>query len=151
MRSIWSCGHAPGAGDDVIIPSGITVTITDNTSACQNITINNNGSLVVSGSFNLDVNGDWTNNGSFDAGTGTVTFKGTSGTTTISGSSPTAFYNIIIDKGNDVNSIVEANGSGAISNTGTLTIDNGLFRMTTGSFNSVETRVQLFRQQEEFG
>ncbi len=133
--SIWSCGHAPGPGDDVTIPNGVTVTITDNTSACQNITINNNGSLVVGGSFNLDVNGDWKNNGSLDAGTGTVTFKGTPGTTTtISGSSPTAFYNIIIDKGNDVNSIVEANGSGAISNTGTLTINNGLFKMTTGSF-----------------
>jgi hypothetical protein len=131
----WDCGHVPGPGDDVIIPPGVTVTITDNTGSCQNISINNNGSLLVKGPFNLDVNGDWTNNGTFDAGTGTVTFKGTAGTTTtISGSSLTAFYNITIDKGNDVHSIVEAKSSGTISNRAALTITNGLFKVTGGTF-----------------
>src|SRR5690606_31722353 len=34
----------------------------------------------------------------------------------------------------DITSFIEANGTGALSNTGTLTILNGLFKMTTGTF-----------------
>ncbi len=128
--STWSCGAVPGAGDDVIIAAGTTVTI-DAAAQCLNITVN--GTLTSNAGINLDVNGSWTNNGAFNASTGTVTFKG-SASNTISGSSPTAFNNIIVNKGTDATSVLEANGTGAISNTGTLTITNGLFKMTTGTF-----------------
>jgi hypothetical protein len=56
------------------------------------------------------------------------------GSSTISGSAASAFNNIIINKGSTISSIVEANGPGAISNTGNLSIANGLFKITTGTF-----------------
>src|ERR1035437_7506786 len=127
----WGGLTIPTAGDDVIIANGTTVTVDVNTATCLSITIN--GTLTFNAGINLDVNSDWTNNGTLNAGTGSVTFKG-SASNTISGSSPTAFNNIIVNKGTDVTSVIEANGAGALSNTGNITITNGLFKMTTGAF-----------------
>ncbi len=131
----WSCGVVPGPADNVIIAGGTTVTIDAGSPAptCTDIAINMNGSLVFSAGTTLEVAGHWTNNGTFSAGTGTVRFKGAVNTT-IGGSSPTAFNNMIVDKGVDVTSALESNGPGAISNTGALSILNGLFKMTTGTF-----------------
>ncbi|MDQ3846187.1 MAG: hypothetical protein M3342_19590, partial [Bacteroidota bacterium] len=129
--STWSGGVIPGVSDDVIIASGATVTVDVNTAACLNITIN--GTLNFSGTNNLDVNSNWTNNGTFSAGMGSVTFKGAANNT-ISGSSATAFNNIIVDKGTDANSVLEAIGPGAISNNGTLSVNNGMFKLTSGIF-----------------
>ncbi len=128
----WAGGIIPGVGDDVTIAPGAIVNI-DAASACRNMTINATGSLTLSPTMNLDVNGNWVNNGTLTAGTGSVTFK-SGGTNTISGASPSAFYDIIVDKGIDPSSIIEADGSGAISNTHHITITNGLFKMTTGTF-----------------
>lgn len=130
ISSTWQNGVVPVAGDDVIITNGTNVTISSATS-CNSLTIN--GTLSISGSNTLAVNGDWTNNGTFTANTSAVNFTGT-GNVTISGSSTSAFHDIIINKGTDVNSIIEANGGGALSNTGSLTIIHGLFKMTTGTF-----------------
>ena len=129
--STWGGGGIPNFGDDVIISPGTTVTVDINTATCQNITIN--GTLNFNAAINLDVNGSWINSGVFTAGSGSVTFKRSTGNT-ISGSSSSAFNDIIVDKGTDVTSVMEANGTGAISNTGTLKIINGLFKMTTGTF-----------------
>jgi hypothetical protein len=70
-----------------------------------------------------------------NAGTGTasVSFKG-AGNSTIGGTSAISFNNVIIDKGSDPGSVLESNSSAAISNTGTLSITNGLFEITTGTF-----------------
>ncbi len=129
----WNPNVVPSATDNVIIANGTTVTIDVGTATCLSMTINTGGTLISNAGINLDINGSWTNDGTFNAGTGTITFKGATNNT-ISGSSPTAFNNIIINKGADVNSVLEATGSGAISNTGTLTITNGLLKMTTGTF-----------------
>src|ERR1035437_3145234 len=126
----WGGLTIPTAGDDVIIANGTTVTVDVNTATCLSITIN--GTLTFNAGINLDVNSDWTNNGTLNAGTGSVTFKG-SASNTISGSSPTAFNNIIVNKGTDVTSVIEANGAG-LSNTGNITITSGLFKMTNGTF-----------------
>ena len=130
--SIWAGGQVPGSSDDVIIDAGTTVTV-DVNSAANNITINNGGTLNFPGSSDLDIYGDFTNDGTFTAGTGTVSFKGAI-SATISGSSNTAFNNIIANKGNDLSSVLEANGSGAISNTGNITLTNGLLQLTSGTF-----------------
>ncbi len=126
-------GTVPAAGDNVTIVSGVTVTV-DADAVSNNITINNNGTLSFNPGINLDVNGNWINNGTLNAGTGSVTFTGSSTYNSISGSAPSAFNDIIINKGTNPSFVVEATGSGAISNTGTLTITNGLFEMTTGTF-----------------
>ncbi|MFQ5399832.1 MAG: hypothetical protein ACE5E7_09565 [Anaerolineae bacterium] len=76
----WSgCGGGlPGAGDDVVVQSG-TVTLDMNT-AVASVTIDPAAQLSGS-SFNLTVTGNWTNNGTFNPGTGTVTFSGTTAQT----------------------------------------------------------------------
>ena len=112
----WGGAGIPGAGDDVTIGAGTIVTV-DAAAASGKLTIN--GELDINNNINLDVNGDFTNNGTFNAGTGTasVSFKG-AGINTISGSSSSAFNDIIVNKGIDISSVLEA--TGAVSNTGNL-------------------------------
>ncbi len=128
----WVGGVIPGSTDDVIIVGGATVTVDAGTNACQNLTIT--GTLDFDPAVNLDVNGDWTNNGSFNAGTGSVTFRG-AGNSTISGNAITTFNDIIVNKGTGVTSVLESNGIGAISNTGVLTLTNGILEITNGTFD----------------
>lgn len=67
-------------------------------SAQGGLTITNGGNLVVNGAANIVVNdGGFSNAGAFNAGSGTVTFTGTS-VANITGTSPTSFYNFLIDK-----------------------------------------------------
>ena len=128
--TIWSGGIAPTSGDDVTIGAGTIVTV-DVAAASGKLTII--GRLDINNNINLDVNGDFTNNGTFNAGTGTasVSFKG-AGINTISGSSNSAFNDIIVNKGIDISSVLEA--TGAVSNTGNISIINGLFKITSGTF-----------------
>jgi len=133
----WVGSTIPASTDDVIIAAGHTVNVNISPANCKNITINNTGTLNFTlGGANLNVYGNWTNNGTLIAGTGRVLFFGT-GSATISGSSPSAFYNLTINKGTDITSVVEANGAGAISNSNNITITNGLFKMTTGTFQFI--------------
>src|ERR1035437_8028700 len=122
QAATWVGGVVPAFNDDVTIANGTTVTVDINTATCQNITIV--GTLTFNAGINLDVNGSWSNGGVFTAGSGSVTFKGATANT-ISGSSSSAFNDIIVNKGADVTSVIEANGTGALSNTGNITITNG--------------------------
>jgi hypothetical protein len=131
--TIWSSGVAPTSGDDVIIGAGTTVTVNTGLAASHDITISAGGTLSFNAGMLLEVNGNYINDGTLIAGTGNISFTGL-GSSTISGSAASAFNNIIINKGSAISSIVEANGSGAISNTGNLSISNGLFKITTGTF-----------------
>src|ERR1700719_1352004 len=70
----WSPSGVPGSGDNVTINT--TVTLNANESV-DSITINSGKTLIVSGSDNLLVYGNYTNNGTFTYTTGTVEFKGT--------------------------------------------------------------------------
>jgi hypothetical protein len=62
-----------------------------------NVVITTNGSVTAPAI--MTVSGNWTNNGVFDAGTGSVTFLGTTGTKSILGSSTTTFYNLALNNG----------------------------------------------------
>lgn len=56
-------------------------------------------------SHNINIAGNWTNNGTFTPGTGTVTFNGTTGTSTITTGGIAAgkqFYNLTINSSNNV-------------------------------------------------
>ncbi|HEV8507848.1 MAG TPA: hypothetical protein VGQ53_20725, partial [Chitinophagaceae bacterium] len=123
-------GGVPGSGDDVTIDGPVVVNT--GTAAAHDIVINSGGTLSFNPGMLLEVYGNFTNNGTFTAGTSNVSFTGP-GSSIISGSAASAFYNIIINKGADVSSIVEANGT-SISNTGNLTLTKGLFKATTGIF-----------------
>ena len=63
-------GIIPAFDDNVIIPNGFTVNITAQ-AECNNLTIAYGGNLINSGTNALSVYGNWTNEGTFNAGTGT--------------------------------------------------------------------------------
>ncbi len=88
------CGGVPIAPSNVLVPSGSTITITNNNALATNVTLFTGSSLIMNGSGNLviSVGGIFTNNGIFDASastTGKVSFTGSG---TIAGT--TAFKNI---------------------------------------------------------
>jgi large repetitive protein len=117
----------PQAGDDVFT-GGYTITVTG-TEACNNIEIQTGGSIEISGTNTLQVYGNWTNNGTFTAGTnGNVIFTGTTSPVSISGTNTTIFKNFEIDKGAGnilgVNSNIELDGTITFTS-GTMQINNG--------------------------
>lgn len=126
----WVGGVVPTVGDDVEIVAGATVTLTSNES-CDNILIN--GTLTVSSSFKLDMHGNWINNGTFNAGSGSIEFTGTANAT-ISGSSNTSFNQFILNKGTDVTSELEISSVGTVS-LGSYTFTSGLLKLTSGTYN----------------
>jgi hypothetical protein len=111
MNTNWSNGDnwnpigEPNASDDVNIPDAVTTPNDPTIDAicyCKNITIKSGG-ILNGGSNVLDVSGDWTNDGTFNAGTGGVIFTG-SGDSTIAGTNATAFYTLQVQKA-DTNSV----------------------------------------------
>ncbi len=86
---------------------------------CQSIT--NNGTLTITGANNLDVYGDWINNGTFTAGTGSITFRGGSGNT-LAGSSATTFYNLVVNKSATANTLTSTSKAFTATN---LTVTQG--------------------------
>ena len=78
-----SCGNCtPGAADDVVIEGGQTINITASGASVNNITIGNSstltmGTLTMGNNSDLNVNGNFTNNGTFTASASSiVTFQG---------------------------------------------------------------------------
>jgi len=128
--STWSAssGGASGASvpvpaDDVVIEGNRTVTVTAST-FCTNISVSS-GSTLALGNLQLTVSGNFTNNGSFTVGTGTITMNGAG--KTIGGTTATSFYNLEIS---NVDGINLANN---ISVSNTLTLTGG--RLTLGAYN----------------
>lgn len=109
-----------------------TVSATNNPEASlvtNGLTINGNlsilGGTLRANNLPVIARGNWTNNGNFTPGTGTVTFNGTTAQT-ISGSAATSFHNLVM------NNAAGLTQSGVDINVGgTLTLTSGL--ITTGS------------------
>lgn len=174
----WSCGVVPTTTSDVFILNGHTVTIDSAPNSVVSVTINNGG-ILSAGSSTLIIgntanNGtSFTNNGTFTAGTGTVSFRSNVATVNILAGSFTSTNKLnnvtivpAITTGKTVNGVVAAdiggnfsvgqassstdlltfNMGGAMTITGTLTIDGGDsdssvtfssagFALTTGKIN----------------
>ena len=67
----------------------------------QNIIVNNNANINVTGASSIHLkNTKWLNNGSFNAGNGTVVIEGNAATnqSTIGGTNSTTFYNLTVNK-----------------------------------------------------
>ena len=114
--------------DDVIISAGNTVTL-QQAESIFDFTIDAGG-IVNAGSNDLEINGNATLNGTFNAGTGTVTFAGIGSATLIPGGN--SFNNVVINKPSSTPSqtntgtiAIDASVSGAASNAGNVTTDNG--------------------------
>ncbi|SFE75745.1 beta strand repeat-containing protein, partial [Sunxiuqinia elliptica] len=123
----WSGGVVPGASDDVVITAGTTILVDANTT-CQSITIESGGILQIANSITLTLTGDWTNSGSFDAGTsGVVEFTGST-SSTISGT--TTFEELIISKDN-LSIPITITGNVTVSSGGNLTLTGGLIQVNS--------------------
>jgi hypothetical protein len=133
------CGGIPTSTTDVVIPSGVTVTVNGDASA-KSVTIT--GTL--QGSTNtLTVSGNWVNNGTFNAETGSVVFNAAAA---VSGSSNTTFNNVTISAGVDfgaskstINGILTINSGGFVNtNPPTYGTSSTLFYNTTSYNRSAE-------------
>jgi hypothetical protein len=119
------CGF-PNSSTDVVIQSTATfqphITNTSTGAVCRNISIGPGASLTFDGAYALDVYGNWTNSGTFTAGTGTVNLVG--GTAqSITGA--TSFYNLTLNNANNLT----LNNNATVTNTLTFTTGN----VVTGS------------------
>ncbi len=84
---------------DIAIGTGTTLTISgSNKLTCRDVTIESGGEIDMTGSGAMDVSGNWTNDGLFNCGTGTVTFTGTA-VKNIQGTNATTFYNLTVAGG----------------------------------------------------
>ena len=132
--STWPGGIIPGPADDVIIPAGVTVTI-DAAAFCNNITIESGGTLNYSGAYSLQVNGNWTNNGTYNGGTsGVVEFSGNTAAT-INGN--TTFEELIVSKGN-LSSTLTITGNVTVNSGGSFTFNSGLITIGSGGSLSID-------------
>jgi hypothetical protein len=118
--------------------SGTTIkTAGGNLTVVGNLLINPLATFA-SSTFQHSVGGNWTNNGAFTFNssntTAKVTFTGASNVA-ISGASATGFYNLELNKGLNTTSILDISGSGnvSVSAGATLTLTNGLLRVSTGA------------------
>ncbi|MFL5753965.1 MAG: PKD domain-containing protein, partial [Bacteroidia bacterium] len=96
--------------------------------SCKSLTININAFLSFSGATNLNIAGNYTNNGTFTPGSGTVTFNGTTAQT-------------INKAGGEVFNNITFSGSGtktllsAITVNGNLTVNAGSGAFSANNFN----------------
>jgi len=115
--SNWCSGGVPVSTTDVNIPSGTPnqPAISAAGAVCHSITISTGASLTINGNNVLSVSGDWTNNGTLNANSSTVSFTAnTAITQTLTGN--TTFFNIS-----------KPNASSTLSfGTSTTTIGNNL-------------------------
>ena len=131
--SYWTPNGVPSSSDNVTIPSGITTWV-NNDYSCNNIIINDGGTLRSNAGTTLYINGNFTNNGTFICGTATVSFSGIS-TQKINGLA-TTFYNLIINNsaGITLNTNINVNNSLTMSS-GNIDATGYLLSLGTGTGN----------------
>jgi hypothetical protein len=121
----WEKQCIPSAGNSVMIGSGHVVGLDTNPPDLANVTIT--GTLSVSGTYGLNLSGNWTNQGVFKPATGTVIFDG-DGMQTIGGSTATQFTNLTINNSAaSPSDLAAVSASGTVTATGTLNVTKGQF------------------------
>ncbi|WNM20216.1 GEVED domain-containing protein [Flavobacterium capsici] len=122
LGSTWDLGVAPSAGDNAVIPNGINVN-TDGAAnnVCNQLTIANGGTLT-SSTGTLSLSNNLINNGSVVVNGGTINVAGASGT----GINNTGIFSI---DGGIVNLGPSGGGNRTFTETGTLTVNNGILNI----------------------
>ena len=146
----WICTTVPTSSIDVVIPAGASImpVINGVGAVCRNITIGTGASLTISGTNNLDVYGNWTNNNTFTRNSSTVTFKSTG---TIGGSATTSFNSVAISaSGNLIAPAGNMNVSGNWTNDGafassggTITLNGTSAQLINGNVSSAFTNLTV--------
>lgn len=116
-----------------------TKSLSGTTTVGGDLTIGSGPTLDVTASnYNINLNGNWSNSGTFTQRNGTVIFNGT-GAQAISGSTATTFYNLTVNK---TSGTLSLNKTATVSNQ--LTLTNGAFYLNAKTLvisNSVSTAV----------
>lgn len=134
----WCSGSVPTNTTDVTIPATVNLPVINATGAVsRNITIESGASLTIAGTAGLEVRGNWVNNGTFSAGSGTVTFAGTTAQN-IAGSSVNSFRNLTI-----VNTSTGVTLGSSTSVGGILTLTSGT--LVAGTNLSLAANSELIR------
>jgi len=149
--STWSLGVAPGATDNVVISSGVTVTVTATGDVCGAITIDAGGTLTINSNESLAIGGNLTNGGNFTASNGsTLTFNGAANSVISGGGTYLIAGTVQLDMASATTAldIQDANFATGVSNgsndyfsliRGTIRMDNSgsLYMYNSGSANSL--------------
>lgn len=122
IKQNWSENNVPDANSIVTIPNTTHKPIITAEAACLDLTINNGGVLTINSNITFSVYRNWTNNGTFTANAGTVTFNGTAAQT-IGGTSTSIFHNLTIGA-SSAGTTISAGAKVTVSNT--LTSNNKL-------------------------
>ncbi|HMO34350.1 MAG TPA: autotransporter-associated beta strand repeat-containing protein [Lacibacter sp.] len=137
VGSNWSCGTVPASAASITIQAGTpfspNIGVSGPNAAITNLTIDNGATLTMSAGYVLTFTsgGTFTNNGTFNAGDGTVVFNGSG---TIAGGS-TTFNNVTINGGVNF-------GSNLSTINGTLQINaNGFANTNAPRYGSASTLV----------
>ncbi len=102
-----------------------------------NLTINSGAPLTLVNAQTVNVLGNWSNSGTFTAGTSTISFNGTSAQT-IGGTSATTFNNLTINNANDVTLSQNTTVAGTLALTaGDLIAGNGTNQLSLGCTGAV--------------
>ena len=121
------CGGVPTSTSDVVITSGTPYApVVNGIANVRNLTINNGTSLTVAASAFLNIYGNFSNGGTFSAPSGFVAFRGN------------ANQNI----GAITVGTVIMNGTGGITLTGNMSIENGLI-LTNGNITTGASTLSL--------
>ncbi len=125
----WS-SISPSRYTNIVVQTGHTLTFNSPNASnpnivCKDFTIGTVGTATAS-SINLTVYGNWSNGGTFNAQTGTVSFKGSS-PQTISGGQTTRFNNLTIDSDYPTGSGNAVTCSVATEITGVVSPTEGIF------------------------
>jgi len=115
----------------VIIDASTTVTVDVGTAECNNIAIN--GTLDFNAGMLLEVFGDFTNNGTFTAGSGNKVLADQAAVP----SAAVLLQHLIISSliKDRIRVLLSSKWKRRYFNTGILTINNGLFKMTNREFS----------------
>jgi hypothetical protein len=143
----WSCAGVPNSSRDLIVPTGAArMPVINATGATfRNIIIQNAATLTTNGTNNIDVYGNWTNDGLFVPNAGSITFNGTS---TIDGATTTTFNHIIV---NATKTLIASSGSmnvsGSITNSGTFNHNNGTLVLNGTAVQTISGVSDLYNLQ----
>ena len=115
------CGTTPTASTNVTIPNEPSnqPIIGSANAAVRSLIIETGAQLTINSSRNLEVSGNWTNNGTFIANSGSsVNFKQAGGVQAIGGANVSTFNNISIEGGGEkaISKDVEINGAVTFTN-----------------------------------
>ncbi len=124
-------GSASTTFYNLIKSTGGTTTLGIAQTVSNDLTIS--GGTLSAATYDLTVGGNWVNDGAFNAGSARVTFNGSSNKT-VTGTSSTAFYELEVDKGTSISTVLEITVPASITYNCVFT--DGLLKLSNASITA---------------